>query len=102
VPVGGVSNLISAAAVLRLAESGKLQLDDRIRGLLRANGDGPFSEALAQTVAQSSGQSYEAYVQSAVLTPAGISGMRFGPPGGWSASGSDLLRLVNALDGRRP
>ncbi len=39
---------------------------------------------------------------AAALQPLGITGMQVAPSGGWIASVADLLRLANALDGRRP
>lgn len=82
--IGGISRSITAAAILRLAEQRKISPPSGLAN--RAS---------------------ESFVNSAVLAPLGISRMRIAdtpePAGGeWSASAADLLRFVNALDGRRP
>lgn len=139
--IGGISRSITAAAILRLVEDGKVSLDERAFALLpdlaapdaRANHvtvrellqGGPAQPAtlncdsqpagaaeayamLARIIEKASGQSYESFVQSAVLMPLGISRMQMGHAtldrrgDEWMASVFDLLRFVNALDGRRP
>jgi uncharacterized protein (TIGR03437 family) len=82
--IGRISRSITAAAILRLAEQRKISPPS-----------GPANCAS------------EGSVKSAVLAPLGISRMRIGDTpeaagGNWSASAADLLRFVNALDGRRP
>src|ERR1700687_2694150 len=110
--IAGISKAFTAAAILRLAEDGKLSLDEKVssnltvRDLLqmtsRADTDKTFDPSfLTGIVEKASGQTYEDYVRSAVLMPVGITGMQIAA-GGWIASMSDLLRFVNALDGRRP
>ena len=96
--IDGISKTVTAAAVLRLVQDGKLSLNE----------DDDYCR-LGRMIESGSGQSYEQYVQSAVLKPLGINRMRLGETQqscsaaeGWVASVSDLLRLINALDGRRP
>jgi uncharacterized protein (TIGR03437 family) len=171
--IAGISETLTASAILRLAEDGKLSLDDKAFSVLTGFGapadlrikNGTVRDLLEMTnkwggektapvncgdyaycilgriIEEASGQRYEDYVQSALLRPLGITRMRIanttlagrapgevryydypGAPkagevarpyggasiealdaaGGWIASVSDLLRLVNALDGRRP
>jgi uncharacterized protein (TIGR03437 family) len=114
--IGGISKSIAAAAILRLVEDGKASPDQRIFATLRSGLEGPgpgncgSSPAgtddayapLRAIVEKASGQSYESFVKSAVLLPLGISRMRMERGDGWMASVFDLLRFVDALDGRRP
>jgi CubicO group peptidase (beta-lactamase class C family) len=159
--VAGISKTITAAAILRLVEDGKISLDDyapaltakevTIRQLLQGpelsacgNSNADLSDAywkLGRIIEKASGQLYESFVKSALLKPLGISRMQIGHPtlsqrtkdevryydfpgapsiqsiprpdgavnvealeagGGWIASVYDLMRFVNALDGRRP
>jgi uncharacterized protein (TIGR03437 family) len=104
--IGAISKALTAAAILRLVEDGKLSLET-VREPLQtgmeqpapancgdAPGDvpkppsGPAANpretgsdaycALGRMIEKASGQSYESYVQSAVLTPLGIARMQIG------------------------
>jgi uncharacterized protein (TIGR03437 family) len=172
--IAGISRTLTASAILRLVEDGKLSLDAKafsvlsrfgvpadlstnnatVRDLLGitnpplesgivSNASGqmtplscidtirymlklPLDKSpdpryasnyayciLGRIIEEASGQGYEDYVKSAVLSPLGITRMQIGhtsvasiealdAAGGWIASVSDLLRLFNGLDGRRP
>ena len=112
--IAGVSKAITAVAILRLVEDGKLSLDAEalpilagsgapaesltnhatVRELLQtgvgqptppscgaANGRDALNSAyclLLRIVEKASGQSYESYIQSAVLAPLGIARMQLG------------------------
>jgi uncharacterized protein (TIGR03437 family) len=80
--IAGVSKAITATAILRLVEDGRLSLDDQVdhatvRELLQT---GASAECclLARIIEKASGQLYENYVRSALLNPLGISRMQLG------------------------
>lgn len=91
--VAGLSKTLAAAAILRLAEDVKVPLA----------GGAADPHTLTSLIEKASGQSYESYVTSAILLPLGISRLQIGDDTtGGLASVIDLLRLSNALEGRRP
>lgn len=96
--IGGISKIFTAAAVFELEHKSRLSAD--ARSLSKA-GDGKMLRDLIEKV---SGETYERFVQRSLL-PLDISGVRLAEASSgssWQASATDLLRLLNALDGRRP
>jgi uncharacterized protein (TIGR03437 family) len=99
--IGKISRVVAAAAMLRLIEDGRLLPDQEVRPILTGAAD---IAAATSMIERAAGVTYEQYVQSALLAPLGITRMRLGPASvdDWIASAPDVLRFLNAVDGRRP